>query len=185
MKKICIILKEKVTVRKCLAIAISFIGVGIVTGESLAGFDADTVKGAAFCIAGAVSYGIFTSLNQKYSYDKKISIMLSYFVTFILTSVINGVNGNLFVPDVVQFLGFAWNGIFTMAIANTAWTMALECRNTAKISNLAYVTPFLSLVWTFLILNEPPSVYSVAGLIVIVSGIFIQLADKKRLKKTD
>lgn len=181
----CIILKEKVTVRKCLAIAISFVGVGIVTGGSLSGFNVNTIKGAVFCVAGAVSYGIFTSLNQKYNYDKKISIMLSYSVTFVLTTVINGIGGKLFVPDTVQLLGFAWNGIFTMAIANTAWTMALESGNTAKISNLAYITPFLSLVWTFLVLEEPLNIYSVVGLIVIVSGIFIQLADKRVLKKTD
>lgn len=181
----CIILKEKVTVRKCLAIAISFVGVGIVTGGSLSGFNVNTIKGAVFCVAGAVSYGIFTSLNQKYNYDKKISIMLSYSVTFVLTTVINGIGGKLFVPDTVQLLGFAWNGIFTMAIANTAWTMALESGNTAKISNLAYITPFLSLVWTFLILEEPLNIYSVVGLIVIVSGIFIQLVDKRVLKKTD
>ena len=119
------------------------------------------------------------------NYDKKISIMLSYSVTFVLTTVINGIGGKLFVPDTVQLLGFAWNGIFTMAIANTAWTMALESGNTAKISNLAYITPFLSIVWTFLVLEEPLNIYSVVGLIVIVSGIFIQLADKRVLKKTD
>ena len=111
--------------------------------------------------------------------------MLSYSVTFVLTTVINGIGGKLFVPDTVQLLGFAWNGIFTMAIANTAWTMALESGNTAKISNLAYITPFLSIVWTFLVLEEPLNIYSVVGLIVIVSGIFIQLADQRVLKKTD
>lgn len=66
-----------------------------------------------------------------------------------------------------------------MATASTSWLFALACGKTAKVSNLAYITPFLSLVWTALVLKESISVYSVVGLIVIVLGIFIQLKDKE------
>ena len=85
------------------------------------------------------------------------------------------------VPTVgfVEILGFAWNGIFTMALAGTAWMLALESGKTAKISNLAYITPFLSLVWTRLILKEPISLLSLGGLGLIVLGILIQLKDRK------
>lgn len=67
-----------------------------------------------------------------------------------------------------------------MAIANTVWVVALSLGNTAKISNLAYITPFLSLVWTFLILKEPLNIYSIVGLVVIVCGILIQIRDKDK-----
>lgn len=175
----CILLKEKMTVLKGVAIAISFLGVGIVTGGGSAEFNNDTIAGALLCISGAVSYGVFTALNQKFYYDKLISMMLNYFVTFILTGIINAVNGDIFIPSLAGCLGLAYNGIFTMAIANTVWILALESGNTAKISNLAYITPFLSLVWTSLILKETLSIYSVVGLLVIVLGIFIQMKNKK------
>ena len=177
----CIILKEKMTLRKGAAIAVSFLGVCIVTGGELAYFSSTTLIGTAFCMAGAVSYGVFTALNQKIYYDKRISMMLNYFATFILTTVINAFRGDLFVPDITQLLGFTWNGMFVMAIASTLWVIALESGKTAKISNFAYITPFLSLVWTSLILKEEISVYSLAGLIVIVAGIFIQLGEKKKI----
>ncbi len=177
----CIILKEKLTWRKGLAIAISFVGVGIVTSGELISFNATTLLGAVFCLIGAVSYGVFTALNQKKDYDNWLTMMLSYFTTFILTTVINGASGNLFVPDLVQILGFAWNGMFTMAVANTVWVLALKAGDTAKVSNLAYITPFLSLVWTFIFLGETPSIYSLVGLVVIILGIFVQLKDKKKL----
>ncbi len=174
----CIILREKLTARKLIAIALSFCGVVIVMGGELLHFNANTAVGALLCVLGAISYGTFTALNQKYCYDKRISLMINYFVTFTLTSIINAASGNLYIPTVPEVLGFAYNGIFTVAIANTLWTVALESGKTAKISNLAYITPFLSLVWTSVFLKEPLHINFVVGLAVIVVGIFVQLKDK-------
>jgi drug/metabolite transporter (DMT)-like permease len=106
-------------------------------------------------------------------------MMLGYFATFLLTTIINLCNNHLFIPDFTHTLGFLWNGMFTMALANTLWVIALQSGETAKISNLAYITPFLSLVWTFLILKEPIDPWSVAGLSMIVLGILIQLRGKE------
>jgi len=170
-----VILGEKMTVRKMTAIVISFLGVSIVTGTSLKADGSNMLLGTALCLMGAVSYGVFTAFNQKYSYDKRLSMMINYLVTFAVTTVINLANGDLFIPSALEAVGFAWNGMFAMAVASTIWIIALSGGNTAKISNLAYITPFLSLVWTGLILKESISVYSIIGLAVIVVGIFIQL----------
>ena len=174
----CIILKEQMTAKKAVAIVLSFLGVALVTGGGLLSFNKEMLLGAVLCLSGAVAYGLFTSLNQKMNYDKCISMMVNFFVAFILAGIIIAFKEELFVPNFVQLLGFAWNGIFTMAIANTMWFLALEHGNTAKISNLAYITPFLSLIWTSLLLKEALSFHSVIGLLVIVGGIFIQLKEK-------
>ncbi len=171
----CIILKEKMTVRKVIALIVSFAGVCIVAGGELGNFSGKAFLGVVFCLLGAMSYGVFTSLNQKYPYEKRLSMMISYFVTFILTSIINAVNGDLFAMSALQAVGFAWNGMFTMAVANLVWVFALMGGNTAKISNFAYITPFLSLVWTSLVLRESVHITSITGLVVIVLGILIQL----------
>ncbi len=172
----CILLGEKLTLRKGIALLVSFLGVVIVTGADIKG---NILGGTVCCILGAVSYGLFTILNQKVHYEKSVSNMISYAVSFLLTTVINAAMGNLFIPSGVQLAGFAWNGIFAMALANTGWILALESGKTAKISNLAYITPFISLIWTSLILKEQISWYSVIGLLFIVGGILIQLKDKK------
>ena len=57
--------------------------------------------------------------------------------------------------------------------------LCLDLGDTAKISNLAYITPFLSLLWTSCFLpGDPFNIWALAGLCVIVLGIFIQLKDK-------
>jgi drug/metabolite transporter (DMT)-like permease len=175
----CIILGEKLTTRKCLAVLFSFAGVIVVSSKGILSRSEGIIIGALFCFLGAVSYGIFTSLNQKFHYDKRLSMMINYVVTFILTTLINLFTGNLPHIEPIQLLGFAWNGAATMAIAGTAWMLALESGRTAKISNLAYITPFLSLVWTRLILKEQISPVSLIGLGLIILGIFIQLKDGK------
>ena len=173
----CIILKEKLTLRKCVAFALSFLGVLTVAGGELLKFNVNSLVGIFLCLLAALSYGLFTVLCKKYSYDYMVSMMLSFFATFLLTVIINLCSGMPNGINTLHFLGFLWNGIFVMAVATVTWALALNSGGTAKISNLAYITPFLSLVWTFLILKEPIKPLSVLGLVIIVTGIFIQLKD--------
>ena len=174
----CILLKEKMTVRKGIAIVMSFVGVVIVVGRDLTNVNTNTLIGTGCCILAAMSYGLFTALNQKNHYDKKISIMIFNTVTFLMTGLILLCTGSIPKLQALQIAGMAYNGIFNLAIATTCWMTALESGKTAKISNLAYITPFLSLVWTAIFLKEEITFTSVAGLVIIVLGIFVQLKDK-------
>mgnify|MGYP002512868463 CR=1 FL=1 len=158
---------------------LSFLGVVIVAGKDLLDLNGQVLLGALCCAVAAASYGLFTALNTKSGYDKRLSMMVFYFESFLLTFVILAVQGQLPKPELVQILGMGYNGIFTMAIASTGWAIALESGKTAKISNLAYITPFLSLVWAAVFLKEMPSVWSVVGLCLIVLGIFVQLKEQK------
>lgn len=176
----CIILREKLTAKKLIAIFISFFGVIVVIGGDIKDFNGQMLFGVLCCILGAVSYGIFTALNQKMNYNKSMTLMISYFATFIFTTLVNLINGDIFIPGINQMLGFVWNGVFTVAIANTFWIMALEAGKTEKVSNLAYITPFLSLIWTSLFLNEEIKLNSLIGLTIIIFGILIQMKDKKQ-----
>lgn len=178
-----VILKEKLTGRKILAFVVSFVGVAVVAGQDILNLNKDSLIGALFCILGAVCYGIYTALNRKVNYDKFISLSMSYFTTCIITGVIIALQGKMFLPTAPQLGGFFWNGVFAIAAANVSWLYALTGSDTAKISNLAYTTPFVSLVWSSLILKEKISIFSVIGLIIIISGIFIQLVGSKKVEK--
>lgn len=179
----CILLREKMTARKIIAICVSFAGLLLVMGKDLLSFGADMILGALFCLTAAVSYGFFTAINKKMRYDKWISMMLNYQTAFVLATVINMVNGDLFVPNATQIAGTAWNGCLSMALACTLWAVALDMGQTEKISNLAYITPFLSLIWISLILKEEFKIMNLVGMAVIVGGILIQFGDNKRKKE--
>jgi len=175
----CIILKEKMTMRKVIAIILSFIGVIIVTAKGdLLNVGKESITGAMYCVLAAVSYGLFAVLNKQKGYNQYLSMMLFYLVSFIISLIYIVSYKNTIVLQVNQLIGLAWIGVFTSATAFTSWALALEKGDIAKISNLAYITPFLSLIWTSLILREKFSIYSIIGLIVIILGIFIQIKDK-------
>lgn len=106
-------------------------------------------------------------------------MMLFYLISFIISLLYMLITKEWYIPQFNQLTGLLWIGIFTSAIAFTSWALALDNGDTAKVSNLAYITPFLSLIWTWLILKENIGIYAIIGLIIIVLGIFIQIKDKK------
>ena len=174
----CIILKEKMTAKGIIAIAMSFLGVIIVSGISISALDTDLLIGTALCLFGAASYGLFTALTKKFSYDITVSMMFSFFASFALSLVINLVMGTDWTMRIPQVLGFAWNGVFSMAASSVCWALALNKVDTAKISNLAYITPVLSLIWVFIVLHEPIVLSTLLGLTVILFGILVQIKDR-------
>ncbi|MBE6739271.1 MAG: DMT family transporter [Ruminococcaceae bacterium] len=175
-----IILREKLNLRKVIAIIMSFLGVVIVTCRDLAHFDKAIITGALFCVLGAISYGAFTALTQLTNYDKKISSMIYYFNTFLLTGIWILITKDYFTINLLSTIGLAYNGIFCLAVGTTCWALALENGKTAKIANLAYITPFLSLIWTAIFLKDKIRPEMILGLIVIVLGILIQLKKDKK-----
>ena len=175
----CIILREKFTIRKIIAIIISFIGVIIVSSNgNLLSIEKSSLMGTIYCLLAAILYGLFSALNKKQNYNKYTSMMLFYFNSTIISLIYVIATKRFFVPELSQTLGLLWIGIFTSAVAYTSWALALAKGDTARISNIAYLTPFISLVWTGIVLKEKISFYSVLGLVIIVLGIFIQMKNK-------
>lgn len=174
----CIILKEKMTLKKIIAIILSFIGVIIVTSNGNTIGLKYNLTGTLYCILGSISYGLFSVLNKYKDYNKYLSMMLYYLVSFIISIIYIIFTKDFFETTIIEILGLTWIGVFTSAIAFTTWALALKEGDTIKISNLAYITPFISLIWTYLLLNEPFNIYSILGLILIIVGIFIQIKEK-------
>ena len=55
------------------------------------------------------------------------------------------------------------------------WAIALRTsKNTAEVANLAYLTPFMSVVISALVLDEKLNVRTILALVFIVGGILIQ-----------
>jgi len=68
-----------------------------------------------------------------------------------------------------------------MGITFWFWLKALQmASSTDKVSNLVYIAPFLSLVFVHFILHEPVYYTTPAGLILIISGIWIQNIKTRR-----
>ena len=171
----CIILKEQMTVMKAVAMVCSFIGIVILSMGNSGALGGNRVLGIIACIIAAACYGLFSVLNKKADYDQGISMMVFWLVVAVF-AMFSGLATEKWIPiSGVQWIGMLWLGIVIDAVAYLLWALALkESENTAKIANLAFLTPFLSLVVSAVFLKEKIQLRAFVALIFIIGGILLQ-----------
>lgn len=178
----CLLLKERLTVMKIVSLVCSFIGVIILSSGGAAGAGGSRGAGIVCCIASAACYGLFSVLNKKADFDQSISMMV-FWLTTALCSLFTGLVTESWVPlGAAQWVGMLWLGAIINGAAYLTWALALkEADNTAAIANLAYLSPFLSVIISAIFLNEGFHPRAVIALIFIVGGILLQsFFDRKR-----
>lgn len=185
-----IILKEKMTLMKGFAMFCSFLGIIILSTGSTGAGNGNTALGIASCIIAAACYGLFSVLNKKADYDQSISMMIIWLVVAVFSAILGFFTEEWKAIEGMQWIGILWLGIVINAIAYLLWALALKgVKNTAKIANLAYLIPFLSLVVSAVVLKEEIKLRAFIALIFIIGGILIQsfyeyLINKKNPKET-
>lgn len=178
----CIILKEKITVMKVVAMICSFAGIIILSVGSGNVTTGNVPMGILSCIIAAACYGLFSVLNKKADMNQNITMMISW-LTVAVCSFILGILLETWIPiKGMQWLGILWLGVAADAVAYLLWALALKgTENTAGIANIAYLTPFLSLIVSGIFLKEKIRMQAVIAIIFIIGGIMLQgLCDRSR-----
>jgi drug/metabolite transporter (DMT)-like permease len=170
-----IILKEKLTVVKAVAMISSFIGVVILSVGSGSSGNGNVMLGIGSCVIAAACYGLFSVLNKKANYDQNIAMMVMWLIVAVCSAVF-GLAIEDWKPVVgVQWLGMLWMGVVVNAIAYLIWALALNAdKNSARIANLAYLTPFLSLIISAVVLKEQIQGRALIAFVFIIGGILLQ-----------
>lgn len=174
-----IILKEAMTWKKFVGLLLSFIGVIIVVTKGDPSVLDFSFLGALFALAGAVVYGLYSVLGKRQQYEKYTSTTFFYIFSFIYSAIALFAFSSIPSLSLVQLGGLLWIGIFPSGLAFVFWLLALKYGDTAKMSNMIFLTPFLSLVYIYFLVGEKILISSVVGLVVIVVGILIQSIKKK------
>lgn len=170
-----VLLKEKPDAGKWCAILLSFTGVVIVAvNGDFSQLTGGNLKGVMACVIAAVSYGFYSVISKKMRYDTEMLLFLAFASSMVLCFVLAAGRGVLTVPTIFTGTGYLIFGLLTNGIAYLFWLLALENGNTALISNLAYLTPVVSLGLTHVFLREEITPYSVLGLGIILLGIVLQ-----------
>ena len=180
----CILLKEKLTARKLIAMGMSFAGIVVLTvGTGGAASSGNRLWGIVACVTAAVCYGLFSVLNKKHSLNQNITMMWIW-LTVSVCSLVFGLIFEKWQPIVgVQWLGLGWLGVVVNAVAYLLWAIALKnAEDSAKVANLAYLVPFLSIVLSSVVLKEQITVNMVIAVVLIVGGILLQSIRFRRSK---
>jgi len=181
----CVFLGQKMNLRKSVALLLSFIGVAIVATEgNLQGLGDTNLFGVAACLFAAVSYALFSVFNIKVTCDKFAATMIYYATAAVLSFILLITGEGIPMLSLPQWGGMLWYGVLVSGVAYSTWALALDHGDTAKISNLAYITPFVSLIYTYFLLGEAIVLSSFVGLGFIIAGVIIQMERSKKSSKS-
>ncbi|PLX12977.1 MAG: EamA family transporter [Marinilabiliales bacterium] len=171
-------LKQKIPLYSFVALFISFIGIIVIgTDGSPLNFEFNEPWGVFLALLSSLFWAIYWILNLK-DKDRKSEekIFLNLLIGFIYVAIYLISTGvKITIPSWQALLGSAYIGMFELSISFVIWLNALKySSNTAKVSNLVYLSPFVALFWIRLTVGEEIHLYTVIGLVFIIGGIFLQ-----------
>ncbi len=171
------ILKQKIGIKNFIALFISFIGVYIISSQgNLFKPGHSDLTGVLLATGSSIFWAFYFILNVKDKRDEGVKLLLNFVfgsIYLILAVVLTGKWHTQ--PGWIGTAASVYVGIFEMGITFLFWLKALSmAATTAKVSNLVYLAPFLSLVFVHYILHEPVYYTTPVGLVLIISGIFFQ-----------
>lgn len=170
----CLILKEKLTVKKAAALIMSFAGVVLLSFGNGAGAG-NRALGIALCVAAAACYGLYCVLNKKTDFDQTVLMTVIWLTVTVCAFALGPITETWVKVQGLSWLGLIWIGVFVNAVAYLTWGLSLKyAKSTALIANLAYIVPVLSLILSAAVLKEPVTWQAVLALGLIVGGILLQ-----------
>jgi drug/metabolite transporter (DMT)-like permease len=176
-------LKQKLRLIDLLSILISFFGVIIIaTGGNLLSLEFKNLFGTILAVGSSFVWAVFWLLNVKDKRDVIVKLFLSFLSGTIFIIIYVYIFQDIRLPDMHFLAGAVYVGCFEMGITFVFWLMALKyTESTAKISNLIYLSPFLSLLIINTILGETIKFASILGLVLIIFGIITQKTYKNKI----
>ncbi len=173
-----LILGQKIKSKSFVALLISFAGVFIISsqGNLFSPGHAD-IKGVLLALGSSIFWAFYFILNVKDKRDEAVKLFLNFLFgsLYLIIALVITDGWPSPSPDFIAVAPAIYIGIFEMGITFLFWLKALQTApSTDKVSNLVYLAPFLSLVFVHFILHEPVYYTTPVGLLLIISGIWIQ-----------
>ena len=169
-------LKQPIGWKSILAICISFVGTFIIaTRGNILDFRLTNPLGVGLALVSAGIWAFYWILNMKDKREEVSKLFLNFVFGFIYILIYTFATGNFVVPDTKGMLGVTYIGFFEMGFTFIFWLKALKFSSTtAKVTNLIYIAPFLSLLIVSVVVGEKIMLSTLIGLVFIVSGIVMQ-----------
>lgn len=170
------LLKQKITLKNILAMLLSFFGVMLIaTRGSFTSFAGLNILGITLAVGSSFIWALFWIYNIKDKREEGIKLFWNFLFGSIYITIATLLFSEIKIPPLQGFLGGVYVGLFEMGITFFLWLKALQLSNTtAQVSNLIYLSPFLSLLFIHFLLGEKIFISTIVGLGFIIFGILVQ-----------
>ena len=170
------LLKQKIGIKDIFSVFVSYSGVVVIsTHGDIFSFRFSNPLGVALALGSTVIWALYWIYNTKDDRDPVAGLLLNFLfgLPWVLTTCL--LFSNVRVSNPLGLVGAAYVGVFEMGITFVLWLSALKLsENTAKVGNLIFLSPFLSLVFIHFFVGEVILPSTLTGLALIVAGLLIQ-----------
>jgi drug/metabolite transporter (DMT)-like permease len=169
-------LKQRLNRYDLLAIILAYLGALVIaTRGDLLNLHFDSGRGVLLALASTLIWASYWILNTRNSTEPLISLFLTFGCSLPFTLLACGWLADFHLHAWQGWLGAIYVGLFEMGIAFLLWLLALRhARQAAHISNLIFLSPFLSLLLLRWLVDEPIATATPLGLLCIVIALLVQ-----------
>lgn len=177
------LLKQKIGWVSLVALFISFIGVFFISSQGgISGFENTNITGVLLAVGSSVLWSLYWIFNVRDKRDEIVKLFLNFAFGFVYLAVAVFVFSDFQIHTGASLYAVIYVGIFEVGITYIFWSKAMNfSTNNAKIGNLVFFAPFLSLVFIRFILKETIFITTFIGLIFIIAGVLLQQMEKKKI----
>ncbi|MCP4551570.1 MAG: DMT family transporter [Bacteroidetes bacterium] len=170
------LLKQKISIKSIGAIFVSFLGIIIISTEgNILSLQFTNLLGVGLAVGSAIFWALYWIFNLKDKRNEAPKLFLNFCFGFIYILITSLIITKLQFPSKEAMLGSIYIGFFEMGLTYFLWMKALSLSyNTAKVSNLVYLSPFMALIFIHFMVGEIIMTTTIIGLIFIISGIILQ-----------
>ena len=177
------LLGQRISAWSVVAIFVSFSGILLIVNPfGVQGIEKNNLIGAGMHLLGvvlavgsAVFWALYWILNLRDNREVTGKLFLNFCFGTVYTLIVLLMTEGLHMPVWLGLAGAVYIGIFEMGITFVFWLTALKySTTTARVSNLIYLSPFISLIIIHYAVGETITLMTVGGLALLVSGIILQ-----------
>ena len=170
------LLKQKLTIKSLIAVFVSFTGIIIIsTKGNIVSINLSNFFGDILAVGSSIIWALFWIYNVRDKKDEVIKLFLNFLSGAILSGVLMLLFSDFNTLKIEALPAIIYVGILEMSVTFVFWLLALKyTASTDKVSQLIFLSPFLSLIFIHLIVKESIAIYTLAGLFFIIGGIVIQ-----------
>nr|WP_321257060.1 DMT family transporter [uncultured Pseudodesulfovibrio sp.] len=180
------LLGQKMSGKDMAAIFLSYFGVVVIsTHGNPFSLEFSNLTGVGLALASTVIWALYWIFNTRSKADPIAGLLLGFLCGFPLIIIATLVFSKLPTLDMISALSAAYVGFFEMGITFALWLTAMKYAatpdggGTARIANLIFLSPFLSLIFIHFLVGEEILPATIAGLGFIVAGnILMQYKSK-------
>ena len=169
-------LGQKIRKQDWIACILGYLGVLVIaTKGELFSLEFDSPLGVALALFSTILWAGYWILNTKNKADPVVGVVLGFLIALPFSIVLTIYEGAAWDKTIQGWFAASYVGLFEMGITFVLWLSALKATdNTARISNLIFISPFISLMLLATIIGETIHSSTLIGLAMIVTGLLFQ-----------